>query len=73
MTVDGRKRGYEVITPKAGLPENAPVFMVLSGLGASDAKEIVRDELMPYVSADEAELVYPIATDESWNAIGCCG
>ena len=73
MTVDGRKRGYEVITPKAALPGNAPVIMVLSGLGASDAKEIVRDELTPYVSADEAELVYPIATDESWDAIGCCG
>jgi polyhydroxybutyrate depolymerase len=73
MTVDGRKRGYEVIAPKAALPADAPVIMVLSGLGASDAKEITRDELSPYVSADEAELVYPIATDESWDAIGCCG
>jgi polyhydroxybutyrate depolymerase len=73
MTAGGRKRGYAVIAPKDGLPGNAPVIVVLSGLGASVAKEAKRDELTPYVAADAAELVYPIAVDESWDAIGCCG
>ena len=46
--------------------------MVLSGAAASTGYEITRDQLIPYASADDAELVYPVAIDESWNAIGCC-
>jgi polyhydroxybutyrate depolymerase len=28
--------------------------------------------MVPYVDADKAEVVYPVAIKESWNAIGCC-
>ena len=50
----------------------APIIMVLSGLNSTQDQEITRDELTPYVTADDAELVYPLAYRESWNAIGCC-
>jgi polyhydroxybutyrate depolymerase len=73
MTVAGRKRSYDVIAPDRGLPSSAPVIVFLSGLGASVPEEVSRDDMAPYVTADEAELVYPVAVDESWNAIGCCG
>jgi polyhydroxybutyrate depolymerase len=45
---------------------------VLSGLNSNQNQEIARDELTPYVSTGKAELVYPLAYRESWNAIGCC-
>ena len=66
-------RSYTVLTPaKKALPASAPIIMVLSGLNAEQDQEITRDELTPYVSAGDAELVYPLAYRESWNAIGCC-
>ena len=66
-------RSYTVLTPaKTTLPASAPIIMVLSGLNSRQDQEITRDELTPYVSAGEAELVYPLAYRESWNAIGCC-
>jgi polyhydroxybutyrate depolymerase len=73
LTVGGLKRSYQVIAPAGGLPSSAPVIIALSGFGASVPEEVSRDQLSPYVSADEAELVYPVAYKESWNAIGCCG
>jgi polyhydroxybutyrate depolymerase len=73
IDVDGVERGYEVIAPDRALPPSAPVIVMLSGYGATVAEEVSRDQLVPYVSADEAELVYPVAVDQSWNAIGCCG
>jgi poly(3-hydroxybutyrate) depolymerase/peptidoglycan/LPS O-acetylase OafA/YrhL len=73
MQVGTMTRAYTVLTPaKKTLPASAPIIMVLSGLNAEQDQEIVRDELTPYVSAGEAELVYPLAYRESWNAIGCC-
>jgi polyhydroxybutyrate depolymerase len=72
MTVAGLKRSYEVITPTAALPKPAPIIFMLSGLGATVPQEITRDMLVPYASADEAEIVYPVAIGASWNAIGCC-
>ena len=49
-----------------------PIIVVLSGAAATTSYEITRDQIVPYVNADEAELVYPVAIEESWNAIGCC-
>jgi polyhydroxybutyrate depolymerase len=73
MTVAGLKRSYEVIAPVKALPKSAPVIVVLSGIGSTVPQEISRDDIVPYATANEAEIVYPAAVDESWNAIGCCG
>lgn len=72
MKVGDLTRSWEVIGPTATLPKSAPVIVVLSGLNASVSLESRRDHLIPYVDADKAELVYPVAYRESWNAIGCC-
>jgi poly(3-hydroxybutyrate) depolymerase/peptidoglycan/LPS O-acetylase OafA/YrhL len=73
MQVGGMTRSYTVLTPaKTALPASAPIIMVLSGLNASQSQEITRDQFTSYVSAGQAELVYPLAYRESWNAIGCC-
>ena len=37
------------------------------------AGEITRDDLVPYATSDQAEIVYPEPLYGSWNAIGCCG
>ena len=73
LTVGGLKRSYEVIAPVSGLPKSAPVIVMLSGYGASVSSEITRDQLVPYASSDQAEIVYPVAVKASWNAGGCCG
>ena len=73
MTVAGLKRSYEVIAPVKAPPKSAPVIVVLSGIYSTVPGEISRDDLLAYATANEAELVYPVAFDESWNAITCCG
>jgi polyhydroxybutyrate depolymerase len=73
LAAGGRERGYDVYSPARGLPASAPVIVVLSGYGAAVPGEVKRDQLTPYVSADEAELVYPVPVKESWNAGTCCG
>ena len=73
LTVGGLKRSYEVIAPVSGLPESAPVIVMLSGYGATASSEITRDQLVPYASSDLAEIVYPVAVQQSWNAVDCCG
>ncbi|HEY7279283.1 MAG TPA: hypothetical protein VH594_25165 [Trebonia sp.] len=73
LTAGGRKRTYEVIAPVKPPPPSAPIIVVLSGIGASVASEVSRDDLVPYVTSDQAELVYPVGYDKSWNAITCCG
>jgi polyhydroxybutyrate depolymerase len=73
MTVDGLKRSYDVIAPVHGLPSSAPIIVFLSGIGASVSQEVARDDLVPYATSDQAELVYPVGYDESWNAVTCCG
>jgi polyhydroxybutyrate depolymerase len=73
MTVGGFKRSYEVIAPVKAPPKSAPVFVVLSGIGSTVAQEIDRDDILPYATANQAEIVYPVAIDKSWNAITCCG
>ncbi len=73
MQVGAVTRSWMAITPAAALPESAPIIVVLSGLAASPSQEINRDHLLPYVDADKAELIYPIAIRESWNVGECCG
>jgi polyhydroxybutyrate depolymerase len=73
MEVGSLNRSWEVIAPTATLPKSAPIIVALSGIAAGLPQEIARDRLVPYVDADEAEVVYPVAYKESWNAIGCCG
>lgn len=69
----GLKRSYEVIAPVKALPKSAPIIVFLSGIGATPSSEASRDDLIPYATSDQAELVYPAGYDKSWNAIGCCG
>jgi polyhydroxybutyrate depolymerase len=72
MKVGRLTRQYEVIAPTKTLAKSAPIIVVLSGAAATTSDEISRDRMVPYVNADEAEVVYPVAIKESWNAIGCC-
>jgi len=72
MKVGQLTRQYEVIAPTAPLAKSAPIIVVLSGAAATTSDEITRDQIAPYASAGEAEVVYPVAIKESWNAIGCC-
>lgn len=73
MKVGGLTRSWEEIAPVATLPRSAPIIVVLSGISASVSTEVGRDHFVPYADAGEAELVYPVAYQESWNAGGCCG
>jgi polyhydroxybutyrate depolymerase len=72
MKVGRLTRHYEVIAPSATLPKSAPIIVMLQGAAATTSMEITRDKMVPYADADEAEIVYPVAIKESWNAIGCC-
>jgi polyhydroxybutyrate depolymerase len=72
MQVGKLTRQYEVIAPTAPLPKSAPILVVLAGAAATNSTEIARDRITPYADADKAEVVYPVAIAESWNAIGCC-
>ena len=72
MKVGRVTRQYEVIAPTRTLAKSAPIIVVLSGAAATTSTEITRDRMVPYVDADKAEVVYPVAIKESWNAIGCC-
>ena len=73
LTAGGLKRSYVVIAPASGLPAAAPVIVMLSGYGATVTSEITRDQMVPYASSDQAEIVYPVAVHASWNAGNCCG
>jgi polyhydroxybutyrate depolymerase len=72
MQVGNVTRQYQVIAPTDPLPKSAPIIVVLSGAAATNSTEITRDQITPYADAGEAEVVYPVAIKESWNAIGCC-
>jgi polyhydroxybutyrate depolymerase len=72
MKVGRVTRQYEVIAPTATLAKSAPIIVVLSGAAVTTGVEITRDRMVPYADADKAEIVYPVAIRESWNAIGCC-
>ncbi|HEX3513733.1 MAG TPA: acyltransferase family protein [Trebonia sp.] len=73
IQVGNMTRSYTVLTPaKKTLSASAPIIMVLSGINSTQDQEISRDQLTSYATAGEAEVVYPLAYRESWNAIGCC-
>jgi polyhydroxybutyrate depolymerase len=72
MKVGSLTRQYEVIAPTATLAKSAPIIVMLGGASATTSVEIARDGFLPDATADKAELVYPVAIKESWNAIGCC-
>ena len=73
VTAGGLKRSYVVIAPASGLPASAPVIVMLSGDGAPVSAESLRDQLVPYASSDQAEIVYPVAVKATWNSVDCCG
>jgi len=73
MKVGALTRSWVVIAPTKTLPKSAPIIVELSGIGNTVAVESTRNHLIPYVDGDKAELVYPVAFDQSWNAGGCCG
>lgn len=72
IKVGNLTRQYEVIAPTATLPKSAPIIVMLQGAAVVTSQEIPRDHMVPYADADKAEIVYPVALKESWNAIGCC-
>jgi polyhydroxybutyrate depolymerase len=72
LVAGGLTRQYEVIGNGKPLLAIAPVIIMLSGIRATLTQEIPRDDLVPYATAGLAEVVYPVAIGESWNAIGCC-
>jgi polyhydroxybutyrate depolymerase len=73
LTAGGLERSYVVIAPVSGLPASAPVIVMLSGDGAPVSAEATRDQLVPYASSDQAEIVYPVAVKATWNSVDCCG
>ena len=73
LKAGGLKRSYEVIAPVKAPPKAAPVIVMLSGIYSTVAQEVSRDFLVPYANYDMAEIVYPVAYGQSWNAISCCG
>jgi len=73
LTAGGRKRSYVVIAPAGELSRSAPVIVMLSGDGTPVAAESRRDQLVPYASSDQAEIVYPVAVHATWNSVDCCG
>jgi polyhydroxybutyrate depolymerase len=73
MQVGTMTRTYKEIAPVAELPKSAPIIIVLSGIAVGVDDEIQRDRLVPYVNTGQAELVYPVGFQQSWNAGGCCG
>jgi polyhydroxybutyrate depolymerase len=80
VMVGNGQRSYEVIAPVKALPKTAPVIVFLAGIAAATesgasvvAGEINRDDLVPYATSDQAEIVYPEPLYGSWNATGCCG
>ena len=72
LQVGDMTRSYTTLTPKTGLAADAPIILVLSGIYAGQNQEINRDQFTSYMKVGKAELVYPLAYRESWNAVGCC-
>src|ERR1700733_5297741 len=68
-----RTRGWVEIDPLRPATDSTPIIVVLSGINATASQEVSRDGLVPYVSGGQAELIYPVAIGDSWNADGCCG
>jgi polyhydroxybutyrate depolymerase len=69
----GRIRSWVQITPLDAGTGSEPIIVVLSGVNATTSQEMARDGLLSLPSGGRAELIYPVAVSESWNAGGCCG
>jgi polyhydroxybutyrate depolymerase len=72
ITVQGLERRYEVIQPQRPVAKKLPVLVFLHGINTGIATEENRDGLLPYVTAGQVILVYPIGFEESWNDGACC-
>jgi len=73
LTVDGRVRTYDVITPTRPAEPRLPVVVVLHGISAPVSDEEIRTGLVPQVDAGKLILAYPAGYGRSWNAGNCCG
>jgi len=73
MKIGSLTRQWVQLTASGTLPAADPIIVVLSGINATTKQEIGRDHLTSYVQAGQAELVYPVGYEKSWNAGGCCG
>jgi polyhydroxybutyrate depolymerase len=73
MFVGARVRSWLEVVPPKGLTATTPIIIVLDGVDATPAGELVRDGFVDLAEDGEAELVYPAGVDESWDADGCCG
>lgn len=70
---DGTARSYLVLAPTTVDPAT-PLLVALHDRAATPGDEATRDELVPFVAAGQAVLVYPVGYDQTWNADdGCCG
>jgi polyhydroxybutyrate depolymerase len=69
----GFQRSYLVLAPTTVDPAT-PLVIALHGRNATPGLEAARDELVPYVAAGQAVLVYPVGYEQAWNNDdGCCG
>jgi polyhydroxybutyrate depolymerase len=73
IKVDGRTRTWLQVAPVGSSSATVPIIVMLSGISATAGKEMARDGLLGLPAAGRAELVYPVAIDESWNVGNCCG
>jgi polyhydroxybutyrate depolymerase len=73
IKVGTRTRSWVQITPASLTRSSAPIIVVLSGINATVSQEMARDDMLGLPASGQAELIYPIAVSESWNAGGCCG
>src|ERR1700756_2368984 len=73
IKVGTRTRSWVEVTPASLTSSSAPIIVVLSGINATVSQEMARDDMLGLPASGQAELIYPIAVSESWNAGGCCG
>lgn len=70
---NGIARSYLVLAPTTVTP-TTPLVVGLHGRNATPGEEAARDQLVPYVTAGQAILVYPVGYQQAWNNDdGCCG
>lgn len=69
----GTPRSYLVVAPTTVAP-STPLVVALHGRNATPGDELSRDQLLPFVAAGQAVLVYPVGYQQAWNNNdGCCG
>lgn len=73
VKVGSLTRSWVQVTAAGLQGSSAPIIVVLSGINATPAQEMKRDDLLGLPATGHAELVYPVGVHHSWNAGGCCG